>query len=277
MEIIFYRLLVLAIFFFGLAVGSFLNCVIYRLEAEKSFLKGRSFCPYCRRQLQWYDLIPVFSYLFLRGRCRYCGKKISIQYPLVEMSAGIVFLLIFRFYQPFSLLNLISAQALSYLFLVLIFSLLIIIFVYDLKHYIIPDKIIYPAIAVVALFNLQFVAADNFSLFSLRGLFFKSLLAGAVGAAFFFALWFFSRGRWMGFGDVKLAFLIGFFLGPFKSFIALFLAFFIGAVVGVVLIAAKRKTLKSQVPFGPFLVIGTFIALLWGEPLSALFLKLVSI
>ena len=124
---------------FGLIVGSFLNCVIYRLEEGKSFLKGRSFCPDCKHTLSWRDLIPLLSFLILKGKCRYCQKKISWQYPSVELSTGILFLLIFNYTFP----NLLATG-----YWLLVASFLIIIFVYDLKHYVIPDKVIYPAIMV---------------------------------------------------------------------------------------------------------------------------------
>ena len=115
-------------------VGSFLNCVIYRLEKEESFLKGRSYCPRCKHKLGLLDLIPVLSFMWLRGRCRYCHEKISVQYPLVEIATGLLFLLTYKL------------QPTTYNFIIVPF--MVAIFVYDLKHYIIPDKVIYPAIAV---------------------------------------------------------------------------------------------------------------------------------
>jgi prepilin signal peptidase PulO-like enzyme (type II secretory pathway) len=136
---------------------------------------------------------------------------------------------------------------------------LIIIFVYDLKHYIIPDKVIYPAIIIALIFNLQFLISNQFSIFN------YSILSAILASAFFLAIVLVSRGKWMGVGDIKLAFFIGLFLGWPNILVALFLAFFIGAIIGVGLIASQRKTLKSEVPFGPFLVAGTFIALFWGQ------------
>ena len=127
------------VFIFGLIVGSFLNCVVYRLEQDSSFLGGRSFCPLCKHKLSWRDLIPVFSFLILKGKCRYCQQKISWQYPLVELVTGFLFFLVFHYTRydiPYIVYGLI------------ITAFLIIIFVYDLKHYLIPDKVIYPAILV---------------------------------------------------------------------------------------------------------------------------------
>jgi len=137
------------IFLFGLVVGSFLNCVIYRLETEQSFLKGRSFCPHCGYPLAWKDLIPLLSFLILKGKCRYCGEKISGQYPLVELATGTLFLLVaYYFLFPLNVIHIVKTC-----YLLIVASFLIVIFVYDLKHYIIPDKVIYPAIVFVVLYQ----------------------------------------------------------------------------------------------------------------------------
>ena len=221
------------IFLFGLAVGSFLNCIIYRLEENKSFLRGRSYCPYCKHTLNWQDLIPIFSFLLLKGRCRYCKKHISLQYPLVELTTGFLFVLCFLFHVPY--------------FIFIIAPFLIVIFVYDFKHYVILDKVIYPAIVIAAVFN------------------FTNWLSALGSALFFLAIVLVSRGKWMGIGDIKLAFLMGLILGWPNILVALFLAFMIGAIIGMGLILSGKKSLKSEVPFGPFLVTGTLIALFWGQ------------
>lgn len=238
----------ITIFLFGLIVGSFLNCLIYRLKAGESFWKGRSHCPYCRHKLSWFDLIPVLSFFLLERKCRYCRKPISWQYPLVELATGFLFVFCFLFHVP-------------YLAFIIV-PLLIVIFVYDLKHYIIPDKIIYFAIlvsgiwyAIYGLFLNQYTKYDILN----------TLYSALVASAFFFSIVLISRGHWMGMGDVKLAFLMGLFLGWPNVFIALFLAFFIGAVLGVILIISGKKQLSSEIPFGPFLVTGTLIALFWGQ------------
>ncbi len=248
--------ILLSVFLFGLIIGSFLNCLIYRLEkraeTEKkackkgscAFFQGRSFCPHCRHTLSWRDLIPVLSFFLLRGKCRYCFQKISWQYPIVEIATGLLFLLIFNF--QFSIFNFI------------IVPFLIIIFVYDLKHYIIPDKIIYPAIGIALIYNFQFLF-NQFSIFKL------SILSALLAAGFFLTIVMVTRGRGMGVGDIKLAFLMGLFLGFPNILLALFSAFLIGAIIGTGLIIFKNKTLKSEIPFGPFLVGGTLIALFWGE------------
>ncbi|MDD4989768.1 MAG: prepilin peptidase [Candidatus Pacebacteria bacterium] len=257
---------------FGFCCGSFLNCVIYRLEKRKSFVCGRSFCPKCKHTLAWYDLIPILSFIVQKARCRYCHKKISWQYPIVEISTGLI--LFFIFYFLFFNHFLFSIFYLTeFLFLAIISCLLIVIFAYDLKHFIIPDKAIYPAIIFVFLGRLfGFLNFEHWNLFGNSDLGFRifknlkmPLVAGLSAGVFFFLIWLVSRGRWMGFGDVKLAFLLGLFLGWPNILVGLFFAFLTGSIAGLFLIVLKKKKMKSEVPFGPFLVIGTFIGLFWGE------------
>lgn len=255
------------IFLFGLAVGSFLNCVIYRLEVEKSFLRGRSYCPHCKHILVWQDLIPLLSFLILKGRCRHCRQKISWQYPLVELGTGILFLLIFiKFLTS-------GFQIPNFLYYLIVFCLLIIIFVFDFKHYIIPNRIIYPAIVIALIFNLFafgeeiFSKAEHFQfLTSNQFLNFKySVLSAFFAAIFFLLIILISKGKWMGWGDVNLVFFMGLFLSYPNILVALFLSFFTGAIIGTGLIILGKKQLKSEIPFGPFLITGTFFAFLWGQ------------
>lgn len=251
----------LFIFIFGLIIGSFLNSIIYRLHSGESFLRGKSHCPYCKHTLSWQDLIPILSFINLKGKCRYCGKKISWQYPVVEFLTGISAALFF--YQTFS-----NFPTTIYNFIISCF--LIIIFFYDLNHYIIPDEVIYPAIFLSFLWQL----ISCFLNLNGKDIIFKNLYS-ALGASLFFLLIFLvSKGKWIGFGDIKLAFLMGLFLGFPKILVALFSSFFIGAIVGTGLILAKKKTLKSEVPFAPFLVIGTFIALFFGDRFISWYLNL---
>jgi len=244
--------LCLIIFLFGLSVGSFLNSVIYRLYSDEKFLFDRSYCPYCKHKLSWQDLIPLLSFLILKGKCRYCHQPISLQYPSVELATGILFVLIVIHTLP---------NLLFTFYYLLITCFLIIVFIYDFKHYIVPDKIIYPAITITFIFNIFY------SIFIINNLKFiiQNLLSAFGPATFFLAIVLISRGKWMGLGDAKLAFFIGFFLGFPSILVALFLAFFIGAIIGLGLILSGQKTLKSEVPFGPFLVIGAFTALFFGQ------------
>ena len=282
-----------AVFLFGLAAGSFLNAFIYRLEVQQklrllprdrekasvTWMHGRSFCPSCSHTLAWYDLIPLVSFALLRGKCRYCAKPISAQYPLVEFATGVLFVFVLlklhlviptpsglKTLQGLNdLVSLSFPQILELFYLWAIVSFLVVIFVYDLKHFIIPDKVLYPALGLVVLWRLllHFQIAEN--VISLG--FLQAGLAGFGAAGFFLAIYLLSKGRAMGFGDVKLALFMGLFLSWPNILVAMSLAFGAGAIVGLVLIFLKRKTMRSEVPFGPFLIAGTFAALFWGEPL----------
>ncbi|MBA7647946.1 Type 4 prepilin-like proteins leader peptide-processing enzyme [subsurface metagenome] len=252
------------IFFFilGTVIGSFLNVVILRLKNKKSIFKKPSHCPFCKEKLKWYELIPIISFVLQKGRCRKCKKKISWQYPLVELATGLLFfLIIFNWattthtYQ-FSIFS---------VFLLLISCFLIIIFVYDLKYYLVPDKIIYPAIVITLLYGIQSSRFANAgAIFNLQSIF-NYLLAGAIGGTFFLVIFLISRGKWMGLGDVKIGVLMGLLLGLSHLFIALFLAFLIGGTVSIILLVLKKKALKSEIPLGPFLTGATFITLLCGD------------
>lgn len=238
------------VFVFGLCVGSFLNVVIVRLQTGET-LGGRSHCPRCRHRLAWIDLVPVISFLVLYGACRYCKTKISLQYPLVELSTGLIFLFIFVFF------------ASHMLFWFYIASSLIVIFVYDLKHFIIPDKILFPAIMIAFLFD---IANDPFMITSY-------FTAAALASGFFLVIYIVSRGRWIGFGDVKLAILLGLLLGWPAIITGLFLAFWLGAIAGIILMVAHRGKLKTQMPFAPFLIMGTCGALIWGSTIMRWYLS----
>jgi len=238
------------IFIFGLIIGSFLNSVIYRLSTNTSFLLGKSYCPECKSNLKWHDLIPLISFLILAGKCRYCKKPISVQYILVELATAGLFLFIISQNINLLLYGFSLFLFLKICFLLIVSCFLIIIFAYDLKHYIIPDKVIFPLILITGVFNLY----TDYKILN-------TVYSGIGAAAFFLFIVLISKGKWMGMGDVKLVFFMGLFLGFPKIIVALFLAFFIGAVIGVILIISGKKTLKSEVPFGPFLIMGTFLAL----------------
>lgn len=250
------------VFISGLSVGSFLNCIICRLEKEES-IKGRSYCPKCGHILSFLDLFPLLSFLFLKGKCRYCKKKISFQYPLVEIITGIVFLLIFNYQLSFSSDLWSFGFIFNFLSLVIISSFLIIVFIYDFKHFLIPDFAVYSLVAVASVYSF------------LNGNFINGLFSATACFLFFLAVFLITRGKGMGFGDVKLSFFIGFFLGYPNFLISLFASFLIGAIIGVGLIAIKKKNLKSEVPFGPFLIIGTVIAFLFGEVIADYYISLL--
>jgi leader peptidase (prepilin peptidase)/N-methyltransferase len=247
------KIFLVLFFVFGTIIGSFLNSVIFRTQKGESFLKGRSYCPKCKHTLSFFDLIPIFSFIFLKGRCRYCQERISWQYPLVEIATGMIFL--FTFYNFQNSLN--TFYNLFYFILVLvIFCFLILIFVYDLKTSLIPDKFLLTIIFLSLVLNFKKIFL-NFS--------FKNTILIFLPALFLFLLYFFSKEKWLGFGDVEIALFMGAFLGWPDVILGLFLASFLGSIVGIFLIFLGEKTLKSQIPFGPFLVLGTFLTFFFGK------------
>ena len=251
---------IIAIIFliFGLIIGSFLNMVIFRLNTQKTF-GGRSKCMACQKQLVWYELFPVFSFLFLKGKCRSCKTKISWQYPLVELLTGIVFALLFlKFQNIFYTNGLIFAATMA--FYATMFALLIVIAVYDLRHKIIPDILVLD-FGVLAFIGLFFFSSFGFNPHLPSIL---ELLSGLLIALPFALIWFFSKGLWMGLGDAKLALGLGWLLGMSRALSGIVLAFWTGAIVGLILIAVSKKhNLKSEIPFAPFLVLGAILAFLF--------------
>lgn len=266
-------------FIFGSVVGSFLNVVILRYG--KRPISGRSGCPFCGKELRWYELIPILSFVAQKGRCRSCGERISSQYLLVEVLTGFVFVWIFYFlidlYQLSSLAEIEFIYFIpSFVLLAVIWSLLVVIFVYDLYHKIIPDRFVFPFIGASFIWLFHSVRPDEF--LSIPE--FSDLLMGLVLFLFFFSLWYFSKGEWMGFGDAKLALGMGFLLGFSKGFAAFMLSFWIGAAVAILLLlfrpalsesesflipqTLKDLSMKSEVPFAPFLITGTALAFFFG-------------
>ena len=254
-------LIFIDIFLLGLIFGSFLNTVIYRLKTKEDFVLGRSICPNCRHTLAWDDLIPVFSFFILGGKCRYCRKPISWQYPLVELTTGILFLA--TFYQNIDLFfDFLSFGILKISYLFFVICSLVVIFVYDLKHYLIPNRVLYPLVGGTAFYYLATsLFFQTYNLSELLGF----LVAAFYSAAFFWVTHVMTKGKGMGMGDVKFGFFMGLFLGYPKILIALFLSFFIGTIVGLSLIILGRKKFKSKVPFGPFLITGTFLVMFFGQ------------
>ncbi len=243
----------LFIFFIGLAVGSFLNVILYRTRENQGFLAGHSFCPSCKKQISWYDNIPLLSFIFLAGRCRHCGKRISLQYPLVELAVGLIFL---GLYLKFGL-------DLKFLSLALFCCFLVLIFVYDFKYYLILDRFTIPPMVIALLINPILGV-------SLQDLFLGFLL----GAGFFVAQYVLSSGRWIGSGDIRLGALMGSMLGGKMLLVALFLAYITGAVVAIFLLIAKRKKLSSKIPFGTFLSAATMIAFFYGPEILDWYMNL---
>ncbi|MFH0749864.1 MAG: prepilin peptidase [Candidatus Gottesmanbacteria bacterium] len=241
--------MLIIVFALGLAIGSFLNVLIDRLPLGQDVIRSRSHCDHCKHVLYWYELIPVFSWIFQEGKSRCCHKHISIQYPLIELVTGIGFILIFLF----------ASTLLLFISSLILFCSFLVIFVVDLKTEHIPVEMLY--IAGVGVL-LRLCGAVSFGQLVLTHIF-----PALLGASFFYLLWFFSKGKAMGDGDIPLAFLIGLVTGYPGIIIAFYTAFLTGAVVGVILILRRVRTMKSHIPFGPFLILGMGIALVYSRPI----------
>jgi len=225
----------LFIFLVGLSVGSFLNVVIFRLDKKGGLLTGRSECPKCLKQLKWYDLFPVLSYVFLRGRCRNCKDKISSVYPLTELVTA--FCLSLFYLSPKQGLG-----AVDIYYSLIIVSFVALIF-FDYLYFLIPDKIILPLTIVAILFNYFFRRPEFTTL----------LLSALILAGIFAIIYVASSGKWLGFGDVKLLFLIGLVLGYPLGFVSLVLSVWLAALVGIGLMMSGKANRKTALPFGSFL------------------------
>ena len=250
------------VFILGLLIGSFLNSYIWRLHSGESVWRGRSYCPKCGKHLRWYELIPLISFALQIGRCRGCRKPIDWQYPAVELAAAVLFLLAFErtklsFVQrPVQSLALIDLIVAGYLL-----SILLILFVYDLRYGLVPDRVVLPAIVVGGIWHvtkLSFVHSSVQSL-ALVG------VAILIGAAFFAAQYYVSRGRWLGAGDIRLGALMGAILGWPQVVLGIVVSYMIGGAVGIILLLTGRKKFGQTVPLGTFLTLGTAIAFLYGE------------
>ncbi|MBI4049764.1 MAG: prepilin peptidase [Candidatus Doudnabacteria bacterium] len=239
----------------GLIIGSFLNAAIFRLHSGQSILFDRSKCPNCKHVLGIWDLVPVLSFLFLKGRCRYCRSKISWQYPIIELATALVFVLLF-WNMEYGIWNMeLWFQAIFACFFILIA-------VYDYKHYLILDKVLVLLFAISLGYNIY------------QGKLAEGLLMGAGFAAFFLLQYFLSSGRWIGMGDIKFGFVLGNMFG-YLSLIVLLLAYLGGALLGLILIAAGRKALSSRLPFGTFLSASAIMTLLYGDKILAWYLDLI--
>lgn len=226
--------MLLFLFALGAIVGSFLNVVSLRWD-NKNF-GGRSICPNCFKTLRWFELVPILSFFVQKGRCGSCGTKISWQYPLVELWTGLIF------------------ATIPYIFIP-IFCIYIVITIYDFKHKIIPDELVYVSI-ILAILTSYFLLTAPFSLLD--------WLAGPIIFVFFGSIWLLSRGRAMGFGDAKLGLSVGFLLGAAQGFSAIVLAFWLGALGSLgYIFFNKGLTMKSEVPFAPFIIFGAWISLMF--------------
>ncbi|HJX46147.1 MAG TPA: prepilin peptidase [Patescibacteria group bacterium] len=252
-----------AVIVFGLIIGSFLTALSFRIPKKISIAKGRSFCDICKKKIAWYDNIPLLSYLLLKGKCRNCHKKISLRYPLIELSTTLTFLVIYIIYTLYitSFIDSVfyawgnALGVITLPYFIFISIILITIFIIDLEKGIIPDNLIFILYLTVSIF-LVLTHMENFYL---------HFFAGMLSSLLLYFLFFITKGRGMGLGDVKLAIPLGTILGLTISLVWIFLAFLTGAYIGIILILIKRAKLKDKLAFGPFLIFAFFAALIWGN------------
>lgn len=280
------------LFVLGLFIGSFLNVVADRSSREESFTKGRSKCDSCGQVLAPKDLFPLLSFFYLKGKCRYCDNRLSLAYPLSESLTGVAFVLvgiithITRDVTPYTLLN--------FSYLLVILSVFIVIMLADTKYSIIPNGSIVVGVVVSVLYYLSFhtlklvtlyqsLVSNDFGQYLIKVGYFNdfvrdsvlsvgvTFLTAFVIALFFLVLIIITKGRGMGGGDLKLGFLIGLVNGYPYAIVGIFLGFVYGALFSLVLIILRRKTMKDTIPFGPFLVLGSITALLFGFELVRIY------
>lgn len=249
------------VFILGLAFGSFALAMVDRMKVGKDWVKARSACDFCGHTLAASDLVPVFSWAFFGGKCHYCRNKLSVMYPLAELGMGLAFLASYIFY-PYEL----HSYGLS-LLVIWLFNLILLgaLFIYDLRWFLLPNKLVYPLIVTATVHRIVFIVGSEDSIAKLAASLAGSLL---VGAGLFFVLHAVSSGKWIGDGDVRLAFAIGLLLpGPLEVWITIFSASVLGLLVATPQISKQKKGLKTVIPFGPMLIVGLFIAYLFGAQL----------
>jgi prepilin signal peptidase PulO-like enzyme (type II secretory pathway) len=250
----------------GLCVGSFLNVAIFRVHEGEPIVKGRSKCRSCEEPIDAKDLVPVLSYLHLKGRCRRCKSVISWQYPVIEVATMLLFVVAYLRLEYLYQIGSIS-EGLAYLLVLrdwIFVAFLIVIFVYDLRHMLILDKFTVPGMIFAVLANLLLGTVPVWSI----------LAGGAVLAGFFWIQFLISKGTWVGGGDIRMGALMGFMLGLEHGLVALFIAYVLGAIMGLAMMASGKVTRKTPVPFGTFLSVATIVMLFVGEPLIEWYLGL---
>jgi len=250
-----YTIQYLLIFLIGASIGSFINVIALRFIAHES-VTGRSRCPHCRKQLRWWELIPILSFFLLRGRCQRCQAKISAQYPLVEAASGALFLAAFH---PWPLM---PEQILGSIFLCALFAFLLILFLVDLHTLLLPDQYIVGVALCVA--GLRILQPHYPSLIS-------SISGALGGAGFLLFLWILTRGRGVGLGDVKLLLPLGALIGLPGTIVLLWLSFSGGGLIGGYLLLRGKARLKTALPFGPFLTASAAVVLLLPHVVTAFF------
>ena len=255
-------MIILAVSLIGLAAGSFINALVWRLQqnkrAELTIWRGRSMCPKCRHLLSPIDLIPVLSWLFLGGKCRYCKKNISVHYPIVELVTALVFISSYVWW-PY---HLGGWQVVIFgVWLILVVGLLALL-LYDLFWKILPNKLIYPFSAVALVMAIINVVISNDPAKALL----NEFLAVIIGGGLFYVLFQVSSGKWIGGGDVKLGAMLGLIAAtPGRSILMIFLASLMGSLLSLPLLLSRRLKRDSTIPFGPFLIVAIIVVQLFGH------------
>jgi len=247
-------------FIFGSIFGSFISVLIYRIHSkEKGIVFGRSFCPHCKVQLKSYDMIPLLSYIFLKGRCRSCNAKISIHYFLLELLTAIIFSLTFLHF------NFLETQELTLsIFMLVIYSLSISLSFYDIKYLSVPLQL-----------SIPFIVLAGLGSYFILGLPIQSIIIGGIiGKGFFWIQHKISKGKWVGIGDSDLGLGIGLFLGWKMLLVSLLLSYILASIISIALLISKKATPKSKIAFGPFLLLAFYITTLYGQEILNWYLHL---
>jgi leader peptidase (prepilin peptidase)/N-methyltransferase len=267
------------LFILGLIIGSFINALEYRIEEGKT-IGGRSFCPKCKHPLEILDLVPVVSWIALKGKCRYCDKPISFQYPLIELLTGFSFLLlgiksgyVYQFNAFINNIQPINGKevALMMISLILLFFIafcLLLVALYDAKTTYVLSTYAYAGTVAAVLYHLINIGQLTFSALT------PYVLSAIIPAAIFYLIYLISKGRWIGLGDAEIALMIGMLLGSPSIIVAYYFAFITGAIYGLLKIWRNKAKLKSEVPLGPFLIAGSFFAFLFGEQIFSIYVRI---
>ena len=271
-------------FVFGLFWGSFLNNISLRLEKQEDFLFSRSKCPYCGKILSWKELIPICSFLIQKGRCKNCGLKISLRYPLVEILTGLWVFLLSKIIFPYSFLQIeiISLsyflQFLEFIFYLIFLSILFVLALYDLKTFLVDDGLIIFGVIIGLIFmcfKIYFNFAHRDFTYFLNYFFiqfgkFEPIFSALFLSLFFFIIYLITKGQGLGFGDVKVAFLMGLFLRLGDGLLSILLASLYGSIYGLYVILRTKK-FKQPIPFVPFFFLGVITTIFFGKYLTKLY------
>lgn len=242
----------------GLALGSFVNAFVWRFHEGKDWINARSMCTKCQRELKARDLVPILSWVWLRGKCRYCHNKISVQYPIIEASVTILFLLSY-FYWPTAIQG---VEVVVFALWLLITTGLVALALYDLRYMLLPTKLIYTLLGLAVIASSIIIYRSTSPL----AVFIEMIAASLIGGGIFYIIYLISGGKWIGGGDVRIGFLLGLLAAtPGLSLLLIFIASLIGAAVSLTLMSFKRLKRTSLIPFGPFLITALFIVQLYGQ------------